>query len=255
MAALHSRCGHYIFALWFLFLSFFLAYSQPSQIWCLPYIHTWWGLSANLGCRYETCCTWLAENAGCKKSPKIWHVHTIAQLCPAVSSQLRHISTIRKNLLNSNISSTCPHNMVNFDPLMAEISLPVWGTRANFNGFRVLALLLHWHRSSEANQTSQDVWPSPGWYIILVYTFLGALAPWQNFASCKIHFASKSIFLLYWQPYCTALEQWPSAKLWHGTRNGITELSQRAPPIFGCAAITLGIGPHSSWCCIAERLY
>jgi len=23
----------------------------------------------------------------------------------------------------------------------------------------------------------QDVWPSPGWYTILVYTFLGALAP------------------------------------------------------------------------------
>jgi len=30
------------------------------------------------------------------------------------------------------------------------------------------------------------------------------------------------------------------------TRNGITELSQTAPPIFGWAAITLGIGPHSS---------
>jgi len=29
-------------------------------------------------------------------------------------------------------------------------------------------------------------------------------------------------------------------------RNGITEHSQRAPPIFGWAAITLGIGPHSS---------
>ena len=31
-----------------------------------------------------------------------------------------------------------------------------------------------------------------------------------------------------------------------GTRNGNTELSQRAPPIFGRAAIMLGIGPHSS---------
>jgi len=37
-----------------------------------------------------------------------------------------------------------------------------------------------------------------------------------------------------------------SQTLWHGTRNGITELSQRAPPIFGRAAITLGIGPHFS---------
>ena len=36
-----------------------------------------------------------------------------------------------------------------------------------------------------------------------------------------------------------------------GTRNGITELSQRAPPIFGRAAIKLGIGPHSSYKCTA----
>jgi len=36
-----------------------------------------------------------------------------------------------------------------------------------------------------------------------------------------------------------------SQTLWRGTRNGITELSQRAPPIFGWAAVTLGIGPHS----------
>ena len=37
-----------------------------------------------------------------------------------------------------------------------------------------------------------------------------------------------------------------SQTLRRGTRNGITELSQRAPPIFGWWAITLGIGPHSS---------
>jgi len=38
---------------------------------------------------------------------------------------------------------TRPHNMVNFCPLAAEIGLPVWGTPANFNGFCVLAALLH----------------------------------------------------------------------------------------------------------------
>ena len=43
----------------------------------------------------------------------------------------------RKNLLSSNISSTCPHNMVNFGPLAAEIVSLVWGNPANFNGFRV----------------------------------------------------------------------------------------------------------------------
>jgi len=32
---------------------------------------------------------------------------------------------------------------VNFGPLAAEIVSLVWGTHANFNGFRVLAALLH----------------------------------------------------------------------------------------------------------------
>ena len=37
-----------------------------------------------------------------------------------------------------------------------------------------------------------------------------------------------------------------SQTLLRGTRNGITEISQRALPIFGRAAITLDIGPYSS---------
>jgi len=48
-----------------------------------------------------------------------------------------------KNLLSSNTSSTCPHIMAKFGPLMAEIGSGVLGTRTNFNGFRVLAALLH----------------------------------------------------------------------------------------------------------------
>jgi len=90
------------------------------------------------------CCTRLAGNAGPKKSPKkIHHLGTIAQICLAISSQLKHISTIGKKLLNSNISPTrCP-NTVNLGPLTAEIRSGVWGTSANFNGFRLLAALLH----------------------------------------------------------------------------------------------------------------
>ena len=77
------------------------------------------------------------------------------------------------------MSSTCPHNMVNFGRLAAEIHPVVWGIPANFNGFRVLAA------------------------------------------------------------YCMALEYWALATL--------CGVEQRAPPIFGRAAITLGIGPHSSF--------
>jgi len=57
------------------------------------------------------CCTRLAENTGRKKSPKIRHLGAIAQFCRVVSSQLRHVSTIEKKLLTSNISSMCSHNM------------------------------------------------------------------------------------------------------------------------------------------------
>ena len=63
--------------------------------WMSPYFHTWCGLSANLRCRSETCCTWLAENTGRNKSPK-GHLCTIAQLGRAISSQLKHVSTIGK---------------------------------------------------------------------------------------------------------------------------------------------------------------
>ena len=141
MVALWNRTDHYIFMLWFvLSFSFF---SSPNlsrrRLDTWPYFHTSCGLSANLECMSETCCTRLAANTGRKKS----HLGTIAQLCQAISSQLRHVSTIGKNLLSSNTSSTCPDNMVNFGLLMAEICWRVWGTRTNFNGFCVLAALLH----------------------------------------------------------------------------------------------------------------
>jgi len=98
----------------------------------------------------EMCCTQLAENTGHKNR----HLGTIAQLCRAISSQLRHISTIGKNLLNTNTSSTGPHNMVNFCPITAENCWQVWGTPANFNEFRVLAPLLHGTPAVGVSQTA-----------------------------------------------------------------------------------------------------
>jgi len=96
----------------------------------------------------EMCFKRLAENTGRKSR----HFGTIGQLYRAVSSQLRHVSTIGKNLLNIYTSSTCCRNMVNFGLLTAEICWRVWGTAANFNGFRVLAALLHGRHSSSGRQ-------------------------------------------------------------------------------------------------------
>jgi len=70
----------------------------------------------------------------------------IAQLCRVIFATKAHIDNRKKNFLSNNISPRCPNNMVNFGPLTgvtAEIDSGVWGTPANFNGFRVLATLLH----------------------------------------------------------------------------------------------------------------
>jgi len=74
--------------------------------------------------------------------------------------------------------------MVNFGPLAAEIVSLVWGTRANFNRFCILASLLH---GSQVVSVSQ-----------------------------------------------------------------LRGVEQRAPPMFGRATITLGIGPHSSFICVVR---
>ena len=62
-----------------------------------------------------------------------------------VGLYLRNYGTYQqsgKNLLNTNISPTYPQ-YVELGPLVAEICWRVWGTPANFKGFRILAALLH----------------------------------------------------------------------------------------------------------------
>jgi len=91
---------------------------------------------------------WNVLRAACckcrtQKVAKNRHLGTVAQICQAISSQLRHVSTIGKKLVKQQCLPHMPHNMVNFDPLVAEICWRVLGTPANFNGFRVLAVLLH----------------------------------------------------------------------------------------------------------------
>jgi len=136
----------------------------------LPCFHTWCGLSVNLGCRSEMCCTGFAENTGCS---------TIAQLCLAISLQLRHLSTIGKSVLNGNTSCTCPHNMVN-----------LWST----NG---------WDRFGSLGHPSQ----------FQRVSCLGCITAWQSSSGHQPHFAALN----------------------------------RGRHIFGRVAITLGIGPHSSY--------
>jgi len=104
----------------YLLLFFFPPLISAAADWMSPYFHTWCGLSANLRCRSETCSTRLAEYTGRKKVAKI-AIWAPSHNFVGLSSQLRHVSTIGKKLLSSNMSSTCPQNMVKFGPLAAEI--------------------------------------------------------------------------------------------------------------------------------------
>ena len=81
----------------FFYLFFIPRLISASTDWMsIPYFYTWRGPIANLECRSEMCGTRLAANAGPKKVAKNRHLGTIPQLCRAISSQLRHVSTIGK---------------------------------------------------------------------------------------------------------------------------------------------------------------
>ena len=109
---------------------------------------------ANLECRSEMCCSRLAANTGRKNVAKNRNLCTIAQLCRAMSSQLRHVSTIGKKVVKQQyLLYMCPQ-YGELSPLAAEIVSLVWGTPANFNGFRVLAALLHGNLVVGVSQTA-----------------------------------------------------------------------------------------------------
>ena len=86
------------------------------------------------------CCIRLAENTARKKIAVLAPLHNFVELHLCSWGMYRQLI---RNLLNIDISSTCPDNIVNFGLLTAEICWRVWGTPANFNGFHVLAALLH----------------------------------------------------------------------------------------------------------------
>jgi len=154
-----SSCGFFFFL-----SSFFPRLISDVAGWMstiLPHVVWACGLSANLGCRFETCCIQLAENTGRKNRQKFSIWAQIVQLCRAISSQQRHVSTIGKLVKQQYLLQMSPQ--------------------------------------------CDKLRPTSGWYGPVV---------WGTSSTGR-------------QPNCG--------------------VEQRAPPIFGRAVITLGIGPHSSY--------
>jgi len=152
-------------------------------------------------------CTRLAENTGRQKSPSRHHRTTLSGCIFAIKACIDN----QKKVLNSNISSTCPHNMANFRPLAAKIGSGVWSTPANFNGFRVWASTQRRH-SPEANQTLHDVWPSAAGLVHYIYIF-GSSCPLTEFC----HVLRSSIFgaLLHGTPAAGVSQSAPWCKEWN----------------------------------------
>jgi len=147
-----------------------------------------------------------------------------------------------ENMFNSIISSIRPHNMVNFGPV-SEFGAPQQISTGLASWLHYS--LLHRHPWMEVNQTLHDVWPSHG--LAHNINIFGGSCSLTEFCQVQKFTLRPSLAFFYWQRYCTAFEQWATVKLRRGTRKGITELSILVCAI-PTAAITLGIGPHSSWC-------
>jgi len=216
-----SSCGFFFF---YLLSSFFRRLHQPSQIGCVPYFHTWCGLSANLGCISETCCTRLAENTGRKKiaknSPSAHYRTTMSGYIFATKARIDN----RKKtcyIAISDISPTSPYSMVTFGPLAAEIGLLVWGTPANLNGFCILAALLHGTLVVGVSQTAalnrghhlySAGWPSrwalAPFFVMAALCNRGAIM----FLPCSFF---PSIYLSFFPRLISAAAGWMSTILWH----------------------------------------
>jgi len=142
----------------------------------------------------EMCCTRLAHTDAniTQKCPSAEHRTTLSG-CIFVTKAC--IDNQKKNLLNSNISCTCPHNMVNFRLLTAEIGWSVWVPQHISTGFA------SWLRCctdvAQPNFTKCTIFGRLlGWYTI--YTFLWALAPNGILPHAKFTLRP-SLAFSYWQ--------------------------------------------------------
>ena len=166
-----NRAGHYIFVVWLLPLLFsspilsrrrldvyhtsthdvaLVGIQNVAGVWNVPHATRW---------KYRT-----------QKLRKNRHLHTIAQLClHGYILATKACIDNRKKWLNSDMSSICPHSVVNFGPLAAGIDWWVWGTPENFNGFRLFASLLLNRGQPNFARCLTVSWAGT------LYTFLGLL--------------------------------------------------------------------------------
>jgi len=246
MAALCNRTGHYIFALHgssylplLLLPIFFPRLISAVADWIYTILrHMVWPYKCEFRMK-----VWnvlhvhglmkIQDAKWRKKSPSGHHPTT----CRAISSQLRHVSTIKELVKQQYVFRMSPQ----YGELRPTSGWDRFGSLGHPSQFQRVSRLAFVLAATSLNGRQPNfarclAISCAG--TLFVYIFGGSF-PWQNFVRCKIHFTSKSCILI----LATLMHGTPAAGLSQtmrrGTRNGITELLQRAPPIFDRAAIPL----------------
>jgi len=148
--------------------------------------------------------------------------------------------------INYGVYSRCPPQYceVRLSSLTAEIGLGVWAPQQISTGFASLLCycsdVTHWRPTKPCTTFGRLLAGT-------LFIHFRGLLPLTEFCQvqnslCVPILRSPILATLLYGTRTAGVSQ----NLRHATRNGIAELSQTAPPIFGRAAITLGIGPHSS---------
>ena len=215
----------------FVFL-FFLAYSQRLQIGCLPYFHTWCGLSANLECMSETCCRRLAENRGRKDHAKIAVSAPSHNFDGYIFATKAHMDN-RKKVVKERCMLHMSSQRGEFRPTSGWDRLAGLGRRSEFQrvsriGFVTASTSLN---GGQAN-----------------FKRCFAVSCAGTLPGAKFTLRPSLYVLLYWHCYCTALKQWAWAKLCSviqrmELRNfRSSSFSTEGATYILRAAVTLGIG-------------
>jgi len=173
------------------------------------------------------------------------HLHTLAQLCRAISSQLRHVSAIGKKPVKQQYFLHMSSRYGKLRRLRPNRSVGEFEAPQQIStGF------MSWLRycTDVAQRRSTKLCIMFGhllsWYTM--YTFWGGCCPLTELCQLQTSLCMQVLH----SPILAGLLHGTRAvcvsqTLQCSTRNGITEISH-TPLIFGRAAITLGIGPHNS---------
>jgi len=180
-----------------------------------------------------------------KKSPKIRHLHTIAQLCQTISSQLWHVLTIGKKLVKQQylLHMSLQYGalwLTNVQDLLASLGHPSKFQQLSRLGFVTAPTSLNKGQPNFA----QCLAVSCTVYYICIF---GGSCPLTELCQLKNSLCAQLLRSPKLAPLLYSTRALSSAKVYSVVQRMELRNFQRAPPTFDRAIIGLGIGLHSSF--------